>query len=181
MGYSLSVALPDPAARDRMLAFLQAQDWTGLQAAVDQDALASSARLAVVGGEDLSYSPRQTDPACLLGFNGTAIPHAAWAVVAWVATKAGTPGRPAPLWHDSERLRCVVDDNPDLDTRRFQVDSQGVFVLKPDKDPWPARLASALAGRRQARRDEQAWMRQLNDAWNATLAVDAPKANGPRP
>ena len=185
MGYSISVALPTRAERDRMLAFLDTQDWERLADISAPDIAGGSLNGGPVAGADLAYPPDSVSPDRLLGFNGSGIPHAAWAVVGWVAAQYRKEGKHPHFYYDSERMTCVVDDDPTNTTRHFQVDQQGVFVIRPEKAVGFWGMADAffkeMAGRgKQAKLAEQDWIRHMGQAWAQHNAPETP-AKRPKP
>ena len=171
MTYSISVALADRQARDEMLVFLEQQDWEALHQTTRKNATGGGVwPLSVVGGEHLNYPPNRS-PETLLGFNASLMPHAAWAVCAWVSVVACPKGQEPHFWYDAERMACVVHDDPNFKTRHFQVDSQGVMVLKPHAEPFALRVASLMLGHTGGRRKEQAWIAAMAADWRARQAI----------
>lgn len=169
MGYSISVALPDRKTRDRMLDFFKTLDWMTLRQACGQE---GAGLRTVVEGRLLAYPPKGVSLERMLGFNGSMIPHAAWAVVAWVATQFRAAGQDPVIYYDQEAFPCTVTDDPSHPSQHFLVDDQGVFVIRKEDKPLLLRVLQGLGKDRQHDLDqgklrEQAWIRQMNEAWRA--------------
>lgn len=169
MGYSISVAVPDRKTRDRLFDFFKTLDWMALREASGPE---GTNLRTVVEGRLLAYPPKGVNLDQVLGFNGSMIPHAAWAVVAWVATQFRAPGQDPVIYYDDEALPCTVADDPTHSSRHFLVDNQGVFVIREENRPLLLRVLQGLAkdskhDLEQGKLREQAWIRNMNDAWRA--------------
>lgn len=125
-----------------------------------------------VAGPDLAYAPDKDDGVDedrLLGFNGSRIPHTAWAVIAWVATQYAKPGQNPVFWYDNEQVECEITQDPKIRTGNFMVDPGGVFLPNEDKIPGlPSLLfASKMKKKAQAHAQEREWIQGLHDRWQA--------------
>ena len=180
MGYSLSVRFASQKERDEMLGFLSYQNFENLQKINKHISPAEP-----VGGCDVSYPPKAPLD-CIIGFNGSSIPHYVWAVGCWMASKSTYRSKgEMVIFYDDEKL--IVDQtkgpNPVYNAKSgcMQVDEQGIVINPPQTLGERLRAKFIGFGFRENLKAERAFLLDLDDNWTTLNTISPQRPHKCRP